>query len=55
MHGMIRLLSAKLKSWKRSDKGYTCTQSPLADFVRKVYVLKKDLGSWPDQKGRIQY
>jgi len=46
-----KILSAKLKSWKRSDKGYTCTQSPLSDFCKKGICVKKRFGVLAGSKG----
>ena len=46
-----KILSAKLKSWKRSDKGYTCTQSPLAEFCKKGICVKKKFGVLAGSQG----
>ena len=46
-----KILTAKLKSWKRSDKGYTCTQSPLSDFCKKGICVKKRFGVLAGSKG----
>ena len=46
-----KILVAKLKSWKRSDKGYTCTQSPLSDFCKKGICVKKRFGVLAGSKG----
>ena len=46
-----KILAAKLKSWKRSDKGYTCTQSPLSDFCKKGICVKKRFGVLAGSKG----
>ncbi len=46
-----KILVAKLKSWKRSDKGYTCTQSPLSDFGKKGICVKKRFGVLAGSKG----
>ena len=46
-----KILSAKLKSWKRSDKGYTCTQSPLSEFCKKGICVKKRFGVLAGSQG----
>ena len=46
-----KILTAKLKSWKRSDKGYTCTQSPLSEFCKKGICVKKRFGVLAGSKG----
>ena len=46
-----KILGSKLKSWKRSDKGYTCTQSPLSDFCKKGICVKKRFGVLAGSKG----
>ena len=46
-----KLLNAKVKSWKRSDKSYTCTQSPLSEFCKKGICVKKKFGVLAGSKG----
>ena len=46
-----KILTGKLKSWKRSDKGYTCTQSPLAEFCKKGICVKKKFGVLAGSQG----
>ncbi len=46
-----KVLTAKLKSWKRSDKGYTCKESPLSDFCKKGICVKKRFGVLAGSKG----
>jgi len=46
-----KILTSKLKSWKRSDKGYTCTQSPLAEFCKKGICVKKKFGVLAGSQG----
>ena len=35
-------LKAKLKSWRDTYKGYTCTQSPISDYCKKGICKKKE-------------
>ena len=44
-------LNAKVKSWKRSEKGYTCNESPLSDFCKKGICVKKKFGVLAGSKG----
>ena len=51
MHGTIKLLNAKIRSWARSLKGYTCTQSPISDHCKKGICVKKKFGVLAGSKG----
>ena len=44
-------LKAKVKSWNKSTKGYTCTQSPLSEFCKKGICVKKKFGVLAGSKG----
>mgnify|MGYP001276539572 CR=1 FL=1 len=44
-------LKAKVNSWAKSEKGYTCTQSPLSDFCKKGICVKKKFGILAGSKG----
>ena len=44
-------LKAKVKSWNKSTKGYTCTQSPLSEFCKKGICVKKKFGVLSGSKG----
>ena len=44
-------LKAKLKSWKESYKGYTCTQSPINEFCKKGICVKRKFGVLHGSKG----
>ena len=44
-------LNAKVKSWKGSEKGYTCNESPLSDFCKKGICVKKKFGVLAGSKG----
>ena len=44
-------LKAKLKSWRESYKGYTCTQSPINDFCKKGICVKRKFGVLHGSKG----
>ena len=44
-------LNAKVKSWKRSEKGYTCNESPISDFCKKGICVKKKFGVLAGSKG----
>ena len=39
-------LKAKLKSWRDTYKGYTCTQSPISDYCKKGICVKKVCVVW---------
>ena len=44
-------LSAKVRSWSKSEKGYTCTQSPLSEHCKKGICVKKKFGILAGSKG----
>ena len=44
-------LNSKVRSWAKSEKGYTCTQSPLSDFCKKGICVKKKFGILAGSKG----
>lgn len=44
-------LNAKLRSWDKSEKGYTCKQSPLSEFCKKGICVKKKFGVIAGSKG----
>ena len=46
-----KLLNAKVRSWARSLKGYTCTQSPISDHCKKGICVKKRFGVLAGSKG----
>ena len=46
-----KLLNAKVRSWARSFKGYTCTQSPISDHCKKGICVKKKFGVLAGSKG----
>ena len=46
-----KLLNAKVRSWTRSFKGYTCTQSPISDHCKKGICVKKKFGVLSGSKG----
>ena len=46
-----KLLSAKVRSWNRSEKGFTCTQSPINDHCKKGICVKKKFGVLAGSKG----
>jgi len=46
-----KLLNAKVRSWARSFKGYTCTQSPISDHCKKGICVKKKFGVLSGSKG----
>ena len=46
-----KLLNAKVRSWNRSEKGYTCTQSPISDHCKKGICVKKKFGVLAGSKG----
>ena len=52
-HNWVRktILNAKVKSWNRSSKGYTCTQSPLSENCKKGICVKKKYGVLAGSKG----
>jgi len=44
-------LNAKVRSWSKSEKGYTCTQSPLSEHCKKGICVKKKFGILAGSKG----
>ena len=46
-----KFLNQKVKSWNRSSKGYTCTQSPLSEHCKKGICVKKKFGVLAGSKG----
>ena len=44
-------LNAKLRSWNKSEKGYTCTQSPISEYCKKGICVKKKFGVLAGSKG----
>ena len=44
-------LNAKVRSWSKSEKGYTCTQSPISDYCKKGICVKKKFGILAGSKG----
>jgi len=46
-----KLLNAKVRSWNRSEKGFTCTQEPLWSNCKKGICLTKKFGVLAGSKG----
>ena len=46
-----KTLNAKVRSWAKSEKGYTCTQSPISDYCKKGICVKKQFGILAGSKG----
>ena len=46
-----KFLNQKVKSWNKSSKGYTCTQSPLSEHCKKGICVKKKFGVLAGSKG----
>ena len=44
-------LKGKVRSWTKSEKGYTCTQDPLVNFCKKGICVKKKFGILAGSKG----
>ena len=44
-------LNAKVRSWSKQFKGYTCTQSPISDYCKKGICVKKKHGILAGSKG----
>ena len=44
-------LKQKTRSWNKSEKGYTCNQSPISDFCKKGICVKKKFGVLAGSKG----
>jgi len=47
----VPTLNSKVRSWAKSDKGYTCTQSPLSDYCKKGICVKKKYGVLAGSQG----
>ena len=46
-----KLLNAKVRSWNRSEKGFTCTQEPISLHCKKGICVKKKFGVLAGSKG----
>ena len=46
-----KTVNAKVRSWTKSEKGYTCTQSPISDYCKKGICVKKQYGILAGSKG----
>ena len=46
-----KLLNAKVRSWNRSEKGYTCTKEPISLHCKKGICVKKKYGVLAGSKG----
>ena len=46
-----RVLAGKIRSWNKSDKGFTCTQTPISDHCKKGICIKKKFGVLAGSKG----
>jgi hypothetical protein len=46
-----KLLTAKVRSWNRSEKGYTCTKEPISLHCKKGICVKKKFGVLAGSKG----
>ena len=46
-----KLLNAKVKSWNKSEKGFTCTQEPISKHCKKGICVKKKFGVLSGSKG----
>ena len=46
-----RVLAAKIRSWNKSEKGFTCTQTPISDHCKKGICIKKKFGVLAGSKG----
>ena len=46
-----KMLNAKLRSWARSEKGYTCTKEPISDHCKKGICVTKKFGVLAGSKG----
>ena len=46
-----KTLNAKLRSWSKSEKGYTCTQDPINAFCTKGICVKQKFGVLSGSKG----
>ena len=46
-----KLLNAKVRSWNRSEKGFTCAQEPISEHCKKGICVKKKFGVLAGSKG----
>ena len=46
-----RVLAGKIRSWNKSEKGFTCTQTPISDHCKKGICIKKKFGVLAGSKG----
>ena len=46
-----KTLNAKLRSWSKSEKGYTCTEDPIHPFCTKGICVKQKFGVLAGSKG----
>jgi len=46
-----KLLNAKVRSWNRSEKGFTCTKEPISLHCKKGICVKKKFGVLAGSKG----
>jgi len=46
-----KTLNAKIRSWDRSEKGFTCTQEPISSHCKKGICVKKKFGVLAGSKG----
>ena len=46
-----KILNGKLRSWNRSLKGFTCTQSPISEHCKKGLCVRKKFGILAGSKG----
>ena len=46
-----RMLSSKLRSWAKSEKGFTCTKEPISLHCKKGICVKKKFGVLAGSKG----
>ena len=46
-----KLLNAKVRSWNRSEKGFSCTQEPISLHCKKGICVKKKFGVLAGSKG----
>jgi len=46
-----KMLNSKLRSWSKSEKGFTCTQEPISEYCKKGICVKKKFGVLAGSKG----
>ncbi len=44
-------LNQKVRSWTKTEKGFTCTQSPISEYCKKGVCVKKKYGILAGSKG----